>query len=170
MAETVNFTVTGEKGEPGLPGVPGPPGEKGEKGDPGTSGGGGGYEQMVLFYHPNGYNLLNIPAAETEFSYSRMPIDLGGRLQARVSVTLQLGATASSEIKVQYSGDGGMTWSALDSTGDGPKVSIATAGLKISAFSDIVAAAKADVLLRLVTVGGDGAADPNFRRISLELK
>lgn len=142
---------------------------KGPKGDAGTGGGGGGYAQMVLFYHPAGYNLLNIPTAETEFPYSRMSIDLTGRTQARLSATLQLGGTSSSELKVQYSADGGSTWSALDGT-DAPKLSIGTAGFKLSAWANIAAAAKADVLLRLVTVGGDGAADPNFRRISLELK
>lgn len=174
----LNFSVSGQPGPPGSPGVQGiqgiqgiqgPQGEKGDKGDPGTpgTGGGGGYQYISLFGAPAGQNLTNIQAAEVDFLGTYMPLDLTGKTQARLSAHLVAnGGTA--EFRVRYTLDKGATWGYLDGA-TGPSVNMVS-GLNVSAWVNIVAAAKADVQIKLVTVNGDGVLDPNVRRIGLEVR
>jgi hypothetical protein len=117
----------------------------------------------------------DMPAALTEFqgfTRNRLAVDLSIYTDARVMVNI--GSTAggaSAEIRVQYSLDSGSNWFYLDSVA-GPTVSISgTANaLKVGAWASIVVAARADVWLRVVGVGGDGVIDPTFNIVQLEVQ
>jgi len=68
-------------------------------------------------------------------------------------------------LRVQYSLDQ-TTWTDLPGT----SVSISSTGLKVSTFTAVPAAAKADVFLRVVGQGGDGNADPAYGTTALEAR
>ncbi|WP_289063416.1 hypothetical protein [uncultured Zobellia sp.] len=83
----------------------------------------------------------------------RMQVDLSEaselRITANVSgVTLGLGGSLS--IALQYSTDGGSTWTYVDSNSFGPELSISVDGLIVTPWTDIDLAARQDVQLRLV--------------------
>jgi hypothetical protein len=85
---------------------------------------------------------------------------------------LQTAGSASAVLNVQYSSDGGSSWNAIDA-GTGTEVSIASGGggsMQASAFVNLAAGAKADVLVRVAGIGGDGAADPAFGGIHVQFK
>jgi len=77
-----------------------------------------------------------------------------------------VGADTPAKIRAQYSTDQN-TWYYLDGS-SGPSVDISGAGLKVSNWVDLTSEAKADVLLRIVGIDGDGNADPKFGSIFLE--
>lgn len=113
----------------------------------------------------------NQPAASTEFDGAtnrRLSVDLTNATQARFSANVVASGTGGATLRVQYSTDGGGTWTNLDG-GAGPTIPVA-AGRQATAFFSIDAAAKADVLLRVVGQGGNGNADPSFTTIELEVK
>lgn len=141
---------------------------KGPKGDAGTGGtGGGGYQYISLFGAPAGQNLTNIQAAEVDFLGTYMPLDLTGKTQARLSAHLVVNG-GSAEFRVKYTLDRGATWQYLDGA-TGPAVNMVS-GLNVSAWVNLVAAAKTDVQIKLITINGDGVLDPNVRRIGLEVR
>ena len=113
----------------------------------------------------------NQPAATTEFdgaSNRRLSVDLTNATQARFSANIVVSGTGGATLRVQYSTDGGGSWTNLDG-GAGPTVPIAS-GRQATAFFNIDAAAQADVLLRVVGQGGNGFTDPSFITIDLEVK
>lgn len=113
----------------------------------------------------------NQPAATTEFDSAanrRLSVDLINASQARLSTNVVVSGTGGATLRVQYSTDGGTIWTNLDG-GAGPTVAI-TAGRQSTAFFNIDAAAKADVLLRVVGQNGNATADPSFMTIELEVK
>ena len=79
-----------------------------------------------------------------------------------------LGAT-SAQLRAQYSTDLA-TWNYLDASNGPASGVINTTGLKVSAYSALVAGAKADVYLRIVGTDGDGVADPAFGQIEVQFK
>jgi hypothetical protein len=79
------------------------------------------------------------------------------RFQARVNVA----GAAGSWARLQYSADNQVTWAYLDGA-SGPEVAINAAGTFASPWVSLVAAAKADVHIRVVAGGGDGVADPQI--------
>lgn len=116
----------------------------------------------------------NMPAALTEFLNNanfRNKADLTNVTEARViSVLTAVGASTTTEIRVEYSLNG-TTWATLGTTANTPLVVIGnTAGIKVGAWVSVVVAAKADVYLRVVGINGNGAADPNFNKIVLQVK
>jgi hypothetical protein len=119
-----------------------------------------------------------MPAAKASlFGVGRQQTaDLTNFTQARVAVCMDAAGAAGSQIAIQYSTDGGSSWKYLDDTADGaigsatPKVSIAASGAAVSAWMTLAAAARADVRLRVVGDTGDGAADPSFFFIELEVR
>ena len=52
----------------------------------------------------------------------------------------------------------------------GPSVNVNTTGLKVSAWVNVTGAAKADVFIRVVSIGGNGNADPVFANALLQVK
>jgi hypothetical protein len=99
------------------------------------------------------------------------PLPLGPTL-ARLVVRVVASGAPSAELRLQYSSaTGRRTWSYLDGK-DGPALSIATPGLKMSDWIDAPAAmagpASVLVMARLIGTGGDGNTDPSFSGIALQ--
>lgn len=114
-----------------------------------------------------------MPAAETELAgvavlraAENLTEATWARLQANVVI---IPGFAGSILYPQYSKDNGVSWKNLAS-GSTLQVSIDSAGFKISSWARIVNDAKADVLLRIVGRGGNGALDPAFSAIRLQVR
>jgi hypothetical protein len=118
---------------------------------------------------------IDMPAAETEWNGSssgRLIANLAHFTKARLGVHCGsvLGAVGAT-LRVRYSLDNGATWANLAQTGTLSTPIDANANRpRYGNTVDIAAAAKnADVLLQVTGMGGDGAIDPNFGNIWLEL-
>lgn len=111
-------------------------------------------------------------AALTEFAGAtdrRQQVPLANAVDARVVAFVTGAGAAGAELRVQYSTDAGATWAYLDGI-DGAKVGIGATGVRIGAWVNLAAAAKADVLVRLVGINGDAAADPAFSVVALQVR
>ena len=141
----------------------------------------------------NGKNFINVitmdggiwtnqPAALTEFlgnAELRVAVDLTNVTQYRLMINLVTTNVdnASAELGVQYSTDSGSNWFGLD---NGTADTISTVNVDINAatgfitmaFTDIVTAGKADVLIRVVGLvsGGAGTGDPDFVKVEIQFK
>ena len=111
----------------------------------------------------------NMPVGLTELPGSRFAVDLSLARQARLSVDCQLAAFAGARLGLQFSTDGGSNWSYLDG-GNGPNVLLTTAGVQVSPWVVLVAAARADVLIRVGGVGGNGVVDPQVGVVLLQVR
>jgi len=125
----------------------------------------------------------NSPAAKQEWltglTTRRQTADLTGRTQARLALQTAVPGFAGSKMSIQYSLDGGTNWVYLDGTADATPIGAATpqvaydtaAGtLTTSSWATIHAAARTEVLLRIVTSGGDGIVDPTVFYLWLEVR
>ena len=113
----------------------------------------------------------NQPLAVTEFQNAtiyRSKFDLTNVTQARVVVNYVGGGAASAKIRAQFSTDQS-SWTYLDGAA-GPSVTLSAAGLNVSPWINIQSGAKSDVFLRIVGLDGNGAADPAFSRIDIQVK
>ena len=111
----------------------------------------------------------NMPAALTELPGMRAQLDLTLASQARLTGNVQVAGFAGSSIGLQYSTDGGTTWTYLNG-GTGPSISLTSTGSVSSGWVNIAAAAKADVLIRVGGVGGNGVADPQLGLVILQVR
>jgi hypothetical protein len=113
----------------------------------------------------------NQPAALTELfgtTVGRLKADLAGAAQVRLLTNVATAGTGAAELRVQYSTDQS-SWTYLDGSA-GPSVGVGSTGLKVSSWVAPAAGAKADVFLRLVGISGDGAADPGFAHVLLQVR
>jgi hypothetical protein len=128
------------------------------------------YALDIIFTAPAAYaQWSNMPAAVTEFlgvTCHRTTFNLANADRARIIA--RVGATApvaNAKLKIQYS---------IDDANFSDLCSVtmpATANLtNIGVWSTIPPAAKKEVYLRLVGIDGDGAIDPTFGRISLQIR
>ena len=112
----------------------------------------------------------NMPAAVTEFlgtTYNRNKFKLNNAVQYRIIANQAVVGFAGADINLQYSTNG-VNWSACDTGGSG-ELDIGTGtGLKVGAWTPLVAGAKDDVFLRLVGKQGDGIVDPSWREIKVQ--
>lgn len=108
----------------------------------------------------------NAPGALTEVfaGAHRVRANLAPFTQMRLGLGLvNLGSvgSAGTELRLQYSLDDGANWDYVDGVG-GPKIALdVSAAFRESALVDITGAARAEVLLRPVTIGGNDIADPS---------
>lgn len=113
--------------------------------------------------------LTNLAAAETEFAgnaHRRVRVTLTDADRCRLTARVSTAGSASSVVKAQYSTNGGeTTWADLT-----PAVPLNVVGTVGGAWGNVPAGAKGDVVLRLVTVGGDGVADPVVGSVVLEVQ
>jgi hypothetical protein len=113
----------------------------------------------------------SMPAADTEIMGStrqRVWSDLSNAVEARLTLRVATAGATGSTIRAQYSTDNGATWADL-----GTSVAIDVTGTNANAKSGWVAlpgAAKTDVLIRLMGLGGDGATSPSFGVIALQVR
>lgn len=121
-----------------------------------------------------GATWTNMPAALTEFNggtTARQFLDLRPFRFARLSANVgSVAGNTAAELRVQYSLNGGSTWAYLDGSA-GPAVVVDDdASWQVSNFVAIADAAKVEsALVRLVGITGDGAIDPVFGAVTLEL-
>jgi hypothetical protein len=115
--------------------------------------------------------LTQIPAAVTEYdSGSRMKVDLSIFTQARVAVRINSCSNAATQLRVQYSSDGEQTWNYLDgATGAALALGTSTGSLAGSWIS-LAGGAKADVVLRWITAGGNDVTGAKIGSIALQVK
>lgn len=113
--------------------------------------------------------ISNIASALTEVNTAyRTKYDLSKCGACRVTTYVKTVGSASAEVRVQYSLDES-TWNYLDGL-TGPAINISATGTKASAWSSIASLAKADVFIRVVTINGDGAADPVIGNVVLQVR
>ena len=117
-------------------------------------------------------SMSNQPAGITELANSvgRGWVDLTNATQMRIvaGMTSQ-GGVAGAELRVQYSTDES-AWNYVDASA-GPAVDInATSTTIKGSWVNITAGAKADVVLRIIGINGNGVADPSFRMIQVQVK
>jgi len=108
------------------------------------------------------YMWLDQPVALTELlgkTQYRSQVDLTNAARVRLVVDVVTGGVAGAKLRGQYSTNGGGTWAYLDGA-TGPSAAIDVAGTIASAWVDLVAAAKADVLLRVAGIDGNATGDP----------
>lgn len=120
----------------------------------------------------------NQAAAKTEYpgatTVNRVAVDLRAVRFARLSANVgSVAAVSGAYIQAEYSLDAGSTWLFLNgllTTSGGPKVLTDTASVTVtSPWVAIAANAQKEVLVRLVSTGGDGAADPVFGTVALQV-
>jgi hypothetical protein len=114
----------------------------------------------------------NQPAADTEFTGTpRILSDLSGYNEFRVIISRPAGTvSAGANCRIQYSITEGVSWTNLDG-GTGPAVDVSGAGgTKTSPWTAITAGAQTDVYLRIVCAGGNGANDPQFRGVHIQVR
>jgi len=123
------------------------------------------------FSNPDGSGLAwtNMPAADTEIYGNLVRRQLIGAelfTRARIVLALTAAATATAQLRLQYSLDG----SAWADAGATPiELLLGTAGgLRWGSWGTLVPAARADALWRLLGSGGDGVVDPAMRGIAVE--
>lgn len=114
-----------------------------------------------------------MPAALTEYrggSTARWKYDLSYASQARFVVRVSTAGAVGAELRVQYSLDE-TTWNYLDGA-SGPAVTGInnTSPTKESVWVTIVAAARTDVWLRVIGIGGDGTLSPAFGTVALQVR
>lgn len=124
--------------------------------------------------------LTNIGAALSEpFTRTRYAAELTDYTEGRVSLYLMTVGNSASKIGAQYSADGGSNWFWFDGTAGGSApgatnsyVVIDTGAntVRSSSWITLAAGALADVLLRAVTLDGDGAADPVVAYLYVEFR
>jgi len=104
----------------------------------------------------------------------RLTIDMANATQFRIILNVTTQGASASVTGVQYSTDGGTTFRGLDNGNSGSNSTVTLSdlgtGSKVSAWTNLAAGAKADVILRIAGSGGDGALDPAFSNISLQIK
>ncbi len=93
----------------------------------------------------------------------RTYVNLTGFTTAELVITVMTAGAAGSTARVQYTTDltGASGWTALDA-GTGPSCTSASTGVKNSGAVVLTAAARAPILIRPVTAGGDSVASPAF--------
>ena len=120
-----------------------------------------------------------MPSAVTEFrglTNYRIRADLSGALEMRLCVRVLVAGAVGSNLRPQFSLDGGATFTNLSASefdwNPPGRALIDTAGQDVqhSGWRTIATSAQTDVLLRLVGQGGDGVASPEFGVITLGLR
>jgi hypothetical protein len=114
----------------------------------------------------------NAPAADTEFiGTPRKLVDLTTANEFRLVISRPAGTvTAGHDCRLQYATTEAGPWTNLDG-GAGPEVDISGAGgIKNSPWTALDAGAKADRYLRIMCKQGNGANDPQFRSISIQVR
>lgn len=126
-----------------------------------------------VFLHSITTVWTNMPNAVTELFgaiVNRRQFDLRGFSEFRLQARLAVVGAAAAVLRMEYSTNSGSSWANLESSGTSADLSIAAGSVIAGSWGQIAAGAKADVWLRIVGQNGDGAADPSFTTIFLQLR
>jgi hypothetical protein len=110
------------------------------------------------------------PAGVTEFlglNDRRRRFDGTRFTQARLIANVEVVGATGAKLRAEFATTDGGAYGALDGA-TGPEVLIDAAGTIVSAWVNLASGAKADVFLRIIGVGGDGAADPQIGLVALQ--
>lgn len=113
------------------------------------------------------------PAAPSQIRRHRIDLSVGVT-EWRSTFQVATASSAAAKAAIQFSTDNGTTWKYRDGTASGSApvagtyVSMAALGTLASPWAAIPAAAKADILLRIVTLDGDGATTGALSGITLQ--
>lgn len=114
----------------------------------------------------------SMPAALTEFNSqtrTRTKVDLALFTEARMVGNVIAAGVAGAELRVQYSTDQS-SWAYLDGSA-GPALLLTNGSvLVVGGWVTLAAPAKADVFLRLVGIGGNGATSPTFTNVGVQFR
>ncbi len=112
----------------------------------------------------------NMPAALTEIfgaTAQRVKIDLTHYKKFRLVTNQAVAGVLGALLRVEYS-IAEVTWINLEDTTLVGDLSISSTGTQIGGIANIISGARNDVFIRIVGVGGDGAADPSWREIHIQ--
>lgn len=108
-------------------------------------------------------------AVGTPASTRYFTLDLNGYTEYRVFGFVGVIGHTTAVIGIQYSADGGSTLKYLDDTasGSGPgsspaQFALSSTGTKQGSWAPLAAGARTTVIVRAVSYGGNGAADPVY--------
>ena len=113
---------------------------------------------------------INQPAAATEIfgAARRIKADLAPYTEFRLQVNVANAGASGAILWVQASLDQSV-WTNLDGAA-GPTVAISTTGLKVTAWTPIPVSAQTDIFLRPMGQNGNGAVDPAFGSVILQVR
>lgn len=121
---------------------------------------------MVPFIAPGPTDQIwtDMPAAATELGTRwRVNARMDGVHGVRLLTNVTGAGAASATLGVQYSTDGGSSWSSTVAT-----VSVAATGPVAGSWASWPSGGRGDVLMRVVGVDGDGAEDPQWAYLVME--
>jgi len=135
----------------------------------GCAGGGISPVSFLIISAVAGATWSNVPAALTELgndSGARQKLDLSNVSQVRLSCRVRsLSSPGSPVFRVQYSSDE-VTWNTLT----GNACDMSSVGTRATAWEEIPAGAKADVVVRVVESGGNGSGSLTYGALALQVK
>lgn len=129
------------------------------------------FVEIPITLHGRETTVGSIPAGIQEIGgviSFRAKYDLANFVQAKVSASVRTAGNSGSHLRIEYSTDQS-SWNSLGA-GTAPQCLLDATGLQESAWSDIAAAAKADVYIRCVTVDGNGSASPVIGTVIVTLR
>lgn len=120
---------------------------------------------VAQFTIPLAINLTwtNMPAADTELAGGtvfRVTEDLVFFSQFRLEARVVTAGLAGADLRAQHAPDD-TTFANLDGA-NGPEIAIDATGRVRTAWTNLVEAAQADTVIRVMGKGGDGIVDPVF--------
>ena len=127
---------------------------------------------MIPLLAPVGINVVftNMPSTLSEpfGGRCRLPVNLSAATEARLQILRMVAGAATSRLSVEWSTNLSQ-WTSLSSS-TGPGVSLSATGWVDSGWTSLRAAARTSSFLRLSGQSGDGALDPAFASILLEVR
>lgn len=113
----------------------------------------------------------NVAAAATELTGNyRMIADLTHKDEIRFGTSYNVNGSINTRLYVQYS-IGGANWFNISRNDSVIYINGVAPQAKVTGWEQLPLGTQAtDVMLRVVTVGGDGAADPQYRGVWIETR
>lgn len=141
-----------------------------------TGGGGSGLSYAPMewsFVAGNAVVWTNMPAASTELfgnTGCRTYVDLVQATSARLLAAMVVAGTAPAYLQLQASTDNGATWQPLVAATTHLAVGVGVASVQTSPWVLFNSALRREVLVRMIGSAGNGAIDPSWGILSVQVK
>lgn len=143
---------------------------------PPTGTSGGVLPAPITVYRWNDHTsvtLTNMSASLTVFytggNTFEMPTDLTNATQARIFVRVITVGHTTAELRAQFATTFGGSYGYLDAAA-GPAANISATGGALSAWVTLDASVKADGFIRVISINGNGIADPVLAEIAVQVR